>query len=148
MSFGHRDTKYFSTYVFLFFLFLIFDFPFEIEIDFNSILLLLFVVLFNLEKYQDLFDLRSHLMCVLKRAGLRVYDPGQLPELVTIYRDRDGHVDSLTMADGLGIPYDILIDEKESLTTGFLKLRSRETTLSEIIHITDIPDYLLQIFRS
>lgn len=93
-------------------------------------------------------DLRLHLLHVLKRAGLRVYDPGQLPELVTIYRDRDGQVDSLTVADGLGIPYDILIDDRESLQTGFLKLRNRETTLSETIHISDIPEYLLQIFRS
>lgn len=93
-------------------------------------------------------DLQTHLILVLKRAGLRVYVPGNLPENVTLYYNKNGKEDSLAVADRLGIPYDILIDENESLKTGFLKLRNRDTALSEIIHISDIPNYLLKIFHS
>lgn len=111
-------------------------------------LIISILALFNVDKQQDLNDLHTHLMFVLKRAGLRVYDPGNLPEDITLYRNKSGQQDSLAVADGLGIPYNILIDENESLKTGFLKLRSRETTLSEIIHISDIPNYLLKIFHN
>lgn len=93
------------------------------------------------KQQQDLRDLRTHLMFVLKRAGIRVYEPD-------LYnKDKEEGYD-LAVADSLGIPYNILIDDKQSLTDGFLKLRNRETTLSETIHITDVPDYLLLIFRS
>jgi DNA polymerase gamma 2 len=49
--------------------------------------------------------------------------------------------------DKIGIPYNILLDE-ESLDEGFLKLRNRNTTLSEKIHLSDVSNYVIKIFTS
>lgn len=49
--------------------------------------------------------------------------------------------------DAIGVPYSLVIDA-ESLKTGFMKLRNRDTTLSETIHISYLNDYLPQIFQS
>lgn len=47
--------------------------------------------------------------------------------------------------DSIGIPYLLIIGDK-TLETGLLRLRSRDTTLCETIHISDIPKYLIDIF--
>lgn len=49
--------------------------------------------------------------------------------------------------DAIGVPYSLTLDS-DSLKTGFLKLRNRDTTLSETIHISYLNDYLPQIFQS
>lgn len=49
--------------------------------------------------------------------------------------------------DAIGVPYGIILDEN-SLETGFMKLRNRDTTLAETIHISYLKDYLPQIFQS
>lgn len=82
-------------------------------------------------------DLRLHIESVLRRAGLRLFD---VPICCNSQMDNE-----LITADSFGIPYAILLDEN-SIKTGIMKLRSRDTTLSETIHISDIPNYLLNIF--
>lgn len=49
--------------------------------------------------------------------------------------------------DAIGVPYSIIIDSN-SLESGFMKLRNRDTTLSETIHISYLNDYLPRIFQS
>lgn len=49
--------------------------------------------------------------------------------------------------DAIGVPYSIVLND-ESLQAGFMKLRNRDTTLSETIHISHINDYLPKIFQS
>lgn len=49
--------------------------------------------------------------------------------------------------DSIGVPYGIVLDES-SLKNGLIKLRNRDTTISETIHLSDVPDYLLKIFNS
>lgn len=49
--------------------------------------------------------------------------------------------------DAIGVPYEIILDS-DTLKTGFMKLRNRDTTLSETIHISYLNDYLPQIFQS
>lgn len=49
--------------------------------------------------------------------------------------------------DAIGIPYGIWLDS-DSLKTGFMKLRNRDTTLSETIHISHLTGYLPKIFQS
>lgn len=49
--------------------------------------------------------------------------------------------------DKIGIPYAIVLDEK-ALESGLFKLRSRNTTLSETIHLSDVTNYLIKIFNS
>lgn len=84
-------------------------------------------------------DFCSHIEHVLRRAGLRLYDK-------PMYSSSQIQLNNKLMtADNLGIPYTIFVDEN-SIKTGLMKLRSRETTLNETIHISDIPNYLLNIF--
>lgn len=52
-----------------------------------------------------------------------------------------------TEMDTIGIPYGLLLDS-DSLKTGFMKLRNRDTTLNETIHISDLTEYLAKIFQS
>lgn len=49
--------------------------------------------------------------------------------------------------DSIGVPYGITLEE-ETLQSGLMKLRNRDTTLCENIHISYIPHYLLKIFQS
>lgn len=49
--------------------------------------------------------------------------------------------------DSIGVPYGILL-EPNVLETGILKLRCRDTTLYEQVHISQIEEYLVQIFNS
>lgn len=49
--------------------------------------------------------------------------------------------------DSIGVPYSILL-EPNVLETGILKLRCRDTTLHEQVHIAHIEAYLVKIFNS
>lgn len=81
-----------------------------------------------------------HITRMLQRAGLRLYQQDfRADSKQTVY-------DELKNADLYGIPYSLLIDN-ESLSTGFIKLRSRDTTLMETIHLNDLPIYLLNILN-
>ncbi|XP_054743107.1 DNA polymerase subunit gamma-2, mitochondrial [Anastrepha obliqua] len=93
------------------------------------------------EQLSDLKDLYLHLQFVLKRSGLRL-----MSENISGASRKELEI-GLQKCDCLGIPYILIIDES-TLMTGLLSLRSRDTTLEETIHISDIPGYLLQIFSS
>ncbi|KAI4456913.1 glycyl-trna synthetase/dna polymerase subunit gamma-2 [Holotrichia oblita] len=49
--------------------------------------------------------------------------------------------------DQMGIPYNILINQS-TLTNGIIQLRSRDTTLKEQVHISELPKYIEQLFRN
>lgn len=49
--------------------------------------------------------------------------------------------------DGIGIPYAIILEDS-ALETGLFKLRNRNTTLMETIHLCDVTKYLIKIFNS
>jgi glycyl-tRNA synthetase (class II) len=70
-----------------------------------------------------------------------------LNELTTFNYDENQIEEMLKNYDEVGIPYDILLDEK-SLKDGLFQLRNRNTTLSETIHLSDVTDYLVKIFNS
>lgn len=55
--------------------------------------------------------------------------------------------DDFETLDSIGIPYAIILDEK-ALESGLFKLRSRNTTLSETIHLSDVNNYLVKIFNA
>ncbi|EDW57543.1 DNA polymerase subunit gamma-2, mitochondrial [Drosophila virilis] len=92
---------------------------------------------------QDLRDLCAHLVDVLQRASLRVQGSGYV-----LAGNRHQLTEQLELYDCLGIPYDLLLDEQQTLSNGLLQLRSRDTQLAETVHISDLPDYLLNIFRN
>lgn len=90
----------------------------------------------------DLKDLCLHINNVLSGSGLRLKQENMI--FTECYHKLD---DELYKCDSLGIPYAVIINES-SLQNGLLKLRSRDTTLEETIHISDLPTYLLQIFSN
>ncbi|XP_061387661.1 DNA polymerase subunit gamma-2, mitochondrial [Musca vetustissima] len=83
-------------------------------------------------------ELCVHLKYVLNRAGLRLYD--------NHISDAEDVGSIWSKADVLGIPYAVIV-EKNALKTGLLRLRNRDTTLSETIHISDLKPYLLKLFK-
>ena len=49
--------------------------------------------------------------------------------------------------DQIGIPYTIILNESV-LKNGLFKLRNRNTTISETIHLSDVKNYVIKIFNS
>lgn len=87
-------------------------------------------------------DLTKYIRLILQQAGISTVMENDL-HFVKDVAALDGQFNN---ADGIGIPY-VLIVDNESLETGFLKLRNRDTTISEKIHLSDLPQYLMDIFQ-
>ncbi|XP_037812056.1 DNA polymerase subunit gamma-2, mitochondrial isoform X1 [Lucilia sericata] len=86
-------------------------------------------------------ELALHLEHVISKSGLRLYNK-------SIHTNTQLELQkNLIYFDNLGIPYALVVDDK-SPKNGLIKLRSRDTTLFETIHISDIPTYLLNIFEN
>uniref|UniRef100_A0A182W545 Anticodon-binding domain-containing protein n=1 Tax=Anopheles minimus TaxID=112268 RepID=A0A182W545_9DIPT len=81
---------------------------------------------------QELVDLSKHLTYVLRGAKLSVHD---------------GFFNKLAQLDQIGVPFALLLN-RHTLHTGLLQLRSRDTTLSETIHLSDLPCYLSKIIHA
>lgn len=103
------------------------------------------IIITNMAEYptNDYNDLAHHIMDVLASNGISVrYESSKFTaqsklELEEIFKN----------CDGIGVPYCIILNT-ESLKTGLLQLRNRDTTLCESIHLSDVPEYLLKIFRN
>lgn len=91
----------------------------------------------------DLDDLCLHLKHVLKHAGLRLRQGSGF----SAAKDNRHLADHFAESDMLGVPYTLVVSE-QTLKSGQMKLRSRDTRLAETIHISDVPDYLLNIFKN
>ncbi|XP_001869239.2 DNA polymerase subunit gamma-2, mitochondrial [Culex quinquefasciatus] len=88
----------------------------------------------------ELRDLAKHLCNVLRKANLPVLDCSE----------RNGGrslAKQLHHLDSIAVPYCLLLRD-QCLQNGLFQLRSRDTTLSETIHISDLPQYLLKIVTS
>ncbi|XP_022224933.2 LOW QUALITY PROTEIN: DNA polymerase subunit gamma-2, mitochondrial [Drosophila obscura] len=90
----------------------------------------------------DLADLCLHIKDVLHRAGLRLCQG----DGYALTKDASELREHMEKSDMLGVPYTLLVSE-QTLQNGLLQLRSRDTRLAETIHISDVPDYLLNIFK-
>lgn len=86
-------------------------------------------------------DLTQYIRTHLQRGGLSV----PLETKDNIVRSKIELEQKFRQTDSIGVPY-VLILDKQSLQTGLLKLRNRDTTLAETIHLSDVPKYLLNIF--
>lgn len=93
------------------------------------------------EDVNDFCDLTKYIRLHLQRGGLSV----PLETKDNFVRSSKELEEKFCQTDRIGVPY-VLILDKESLKTGLLKLRNRDTTLSETIHLSDVPKYLLNIF--
>lgn len=90
----------------------------------------------------DLNDLAKYIQMLLNRSKITTFD------LVNHSFNNKSVLDSkFNETDAIGIPYGLILDEI-SLQNGFMKLRSRDTTLSETIHISQLNDYVSKIFYS
>uniref|UniRef100_A0A182N1E2 Glutamyl-tRNA(Gln) amidotransferase subunit C, mitochondrial n=1 Tax=Anopheles dirus TaxID=7168 RepID=A0A182N1E2_9DIPT len=87
----------------------------------------------------DLSELSNHLAGVLRAANLSVRECMQKD-------DQSDASQQLAQLDRIGVPYALLL-HSHTLRTGLLQLRSRDTTLAETIHITDLPHYLAKIIK-
>jgi glycyl-tRNA synthetase (class II) len=70
-----------------------------------------------------------------------------LNELKTRHYDDEDLNDQYRIYDEIGIPYNIVLDDK-ALNDGLFDLRNRNTTLCEKIHLSDVANYLIKIFNS
>ncbi|EDS29414.1 conserved hypothetical protein [Culex quinquefasciatus] len=80
----------------------------------------------------ELRDLAKHLCNVLRKANLPVLDCSE----------RNGGrflAKQLHHLDSIAVPYCLLLRD-QCLQSGLFQLRSRDTTLSETIHISDLPE--------
>lgn len=90
------------------------------------------------EQEDSLIDLGQLMGYELKESGLDVFHG---------YDRTKSLEDNLSYSDRVGIPYNLILN-RESLESGLIKLRSRNTTLSDKIHISDIPDYIKMIINN
>lgn len=89
----------------------------------------------------DVIKLTKYIELLIQATDEKI---GILNEPHSIDSNQEEH---FKMCDKIGVPYTIIVDE-ESLNSGFLKLRNRNTTLSETIHLSDVTNYVIKIFSS
>lgn len=96
------------------------------------------------EPSADLIDLARYIELLMNGTEPEI---GILNESKTkVINEQNLNVE-LTKLDEIGIPYSIMLDQN-SLKSGLLKLRNRNTTLSETIHLSDVTNYVIKIFNS
>lgn len=89
----------------------------------------------------ELRELAKYIIGMLSKHNLSIYNNSNQP---TVYSDESYLDQKFAEMDAIGIPYGLILDET-TLKDGMMKLRCRDTTLSETIHISYLPQYLLQI---
>ncbi|XP_053678259.1 DNA polymerase subunit gamma-2, mitochondrial [Anopheles nili] len=93
---------------------------------------------------QDMADLSKHLANVLRAGKFSVLDCSSDQQ----HQQPDtGFQKQIELLDVIGVPYALVVQD-QTLQNGLLKLRSRDTTLCETIHVSDLPKYLLQIIHA
>ncbi|XP_037045012.1 DNA polymerase subunit gamma-2, mitochondrial [Bradysia coprophila] len=102
----------------------------------------IFVTVSDQSNQPELHDLAKYVASMLRRANISTLNAPKC--FVT---GTDALNEALREMDNIGVPYGLLLDEV-SLKNGLIQLRNRDTTISETIHLSDVPDYLLKIFRS
>lgn len=90
----------------------------------------------------ELQDLAKYITSLLRRSNISTLNAPKC-----FVSGEDALNVAIGEMDNIGVPYGILLDE-HSLRNGLIKLRNRDTTISETIHLSDVPDYLLKIFHS
>ncbi|XP_071438558.1 DNA polymerase subunit gamma-2, mitochondrial isoform X2 [Hetaerina americana] len=88
---------------------------------------------------EDLNDLASYLTRQLRRIGISVL----LPQDLTKKSLEAQHLRN----DEMGIPYTIVMNES-TLKNGIIGLRSRDTTLKEQLHITDLKSHMRRLLKN
>lgn len=97
----------------------------------------------NLAKNRDIVDLAKLISYDLSKET----NLNSLNSVLSNEKEKQSLESKLLHADRIGIPYSLVLSE-ESLSTGLLKMRSSNTTLSEEVHVTDIIEYVQQIIET
>ena len=93
---------------------------------------------------KDLIDLARYIELLVHQTDPKIEI---LNESKALIRNEEELRNCFEKFDQIGIPYAIILDEN-ALQQGLFKLRNRNTTLSETIHLNDVTDYLIKIFTS
>lgn len=96
----------------------------------------------DLSTSDDLKDLAKYVSMLLQRSNISLLGANDC-----YFIDDVPLQQKFTEMDAIGVPYGILLDS-DSLKMGFMKLRNRDTSLSETIHISYLTEYLSKIFQS
>lgn len=96
------------------------------------------------QQSKDLIDLARYIELLVQGtdANIEVLNDSKLK------LQEDGQIEKqLEQFDDIGIPYTVMLN-LQALESGLFRLRNRNTTLSETIHISDVTNYLIKIFTS
>lgn len=86
-------------------------------------------------------DLAEFLRLILQKFPISIVTPRVLNTNKTPLNSQ------YSIMDNIGVPYIVHFDE-ESLHNGIIKLRNRDTTSTELIHISDLPEQLANYLKS
>lgn len=90
----------------------------------------------------DLKDLTKYLSMMLQKHNISILSIDEC-----IFNNQSQLNKQFFEMDAIGVPYELILDA-DTLENGLLKLRNRDTTICEQIHISYLPHYLLKIFRA
>ena len=93
---------------------------------------------------KDLIDLARYIELLVETAEPRIEILNSSKVKISDDDDLERQFETF---DNIGIPYAIILDES-ALESGLFKLRNRNTTLAETIHLSDVNNYLIKIFNS
>lgn len=96
------------------------------------------------EPNKDLIDLARYIELLVTETNKSIVIINEAEGKVN---SREELQDQLQKYDDVGIPYTIILDET-ALESGLFKLRNRNTTLSETVHLSDVTSYLIKIFNA
>lgn len=86
-------------------------------------------------------DLAEFLRLILQKFPISIVTP-------RIFNTNETPLNSqYSIMDNIGVPYIVHFDE-ESLQSGIIKLRNRDTTSTEFVHISDLPEQLANYLKS
>lgn len=89
---------------------------------------------------RELNDLAKYIKIMLIKHQVSIFNMDE-----STFTPQSDLQQKFTEMDAIGIPYGLVLDEK-SLQNGVMKLRCRDTTVCETIHISYLPQYFLQLF--
>lgn len=90
---------------------------------------------------KDFSDLAKYLSMMLEKHGVSILNADE-----RIVPSQSLLNDGFLEMDAIGVPYELIL-EPSTLENGMLKLRNRDTTICETIHLSSLPHYLLKIFQ-
>lgn len=93
---------------------------------------------------KDLIDLARYIELLVGETDPKIEILNESKTAIRNQKELNGRLEKF---DRIGVPYAIVLDEK-ALESGLFKLRNRNTTLSETIHLSDVTKYLIKIFTS